>query len=284
MQSLKDNWNTIDPETGLPYSWNPAYHQNPYYTVHKNVNEYTRNRFFGKSSLWLKPTDWLKFEGRLGYDYYDAETFSKTAYTTDDPTGFFDLRDQKQTEVNADFVAYFNKNVGDLNINAIAGANYRDVLWKYNRIYSDQLTVPELYTISNAESKTIEMNHSHIRSNSVYGNLSLGYKNFLYSDISARNDWSSTISDPFFYPSVSVSFIPTSAFSNLFKESPLNYLKIRGGWAKIGNATTAYQTTAYYSSAASTIGSVTQFYLPTTYPPKNLKPESVETWFGRGLL
>ena len=86
MQSLKDNWNTIDPETGLPYSWNPAYHQNPYYTVHKNVNEYTRNRFFGKSSLWLKPTDWLKFEGRLGYDYYDAETFSKTAYTTDDPT------------------------------------------------------------------------------------------------------------------------------------------------------------------------------------------------------
>ena len=278
MKSLKDNWNTVDPETGLPYSWNPFYHQDPYYTVHKNVNEYTRNRFFGKSSLWLKPTDWLKFEGRLGYDYYNAETFSKTAYNTDYPTGFFDLRDQKQTEVNADFVAYFNKNVGDLNINMIAGANYRDVLWKYSRIYSDQLTVPELFTVANAESKTIEMNHSHIRSNSVYGNLSLGYKNFLYSDISARNDWSSTISDPFFYPSISASFIPTSAFSELFKGSILNYLKIRGGWAKIGNATTAYQTAAYYTSAASTIGSVTQFYLPTTYPPKNLKPESVETW------
>jgi len=278
MQSLKDNWNTVDSQTGLPYSWNPFYHQDPYYTVHKNLNEYTRNRFFGKSSLWLKPTDWLKFEGRLGYDFYDAETFSKTAYTTDDPTGFFDLRDQKQTEVNADFVAYFNKNVGNLNINLLAGANYRDVRWKYNRIYSDQLTVPELYTISNAESSTIEMDHSHIRSNSVYGNLSLGYKNFLYSDISARNDWSSTISDPFFYPSVSLSFIPTAAFNKFFKETPLNYLKIRGGWAKIGNATTAYQTAAYYTAATSTIGNVTQFYLPTTYPPKGLKPESVETW------
>ena len=54
MKSLKDNWNTVDPKPGS-YSWNPfIYHRDPIYTVHKNVNEYTHNRFFGKSSLWFE--------------------------------------------------------------------------------------------------------------------------------------------------------------------------------------------------------------------------------------
>jgi outer membrane receptor protein involved in Fe transport len=95
-------------------------------------------------------------------------------------------------------------------------------------------------------------------------------------DASARNDWSSTIVDPFFYPSISGSWIIIEMFPVL-KGFVLEFLKLRGGWAKIGAATGAYQTDRYYSSAGYNIHGAGQFYNPTTYPPVGLRPESVVT-------
>ena len=81
---------------------------------------------------------------------------------------------------------------------------------------ANALTVRGVYTMANKIGDAVaEMDHSHIRSNSLYGNFSLGWKNQLYVDASARNDWNSTIKDDFFYPSVSVSWIPTASFENL---------------------------------------------------------------------
>jgi len=280
MESLKNLYDKgNDPYTGKPYSWCPDYHQNPYYTMYYNTNSFERNRFFGKTSLWFKPTSWLKFEGRLGYDYYDTYTKQVVLYHTDYPDGGFWSYNQKNSEINADFLAYFDKTFGDnlLSVNAVLGANYRDLDYKTSSLSAEALIVPGLYTISNvAGSPGTNMGGSHIRSNSVYASLSLGFKGMLYIDASARNDWSSTIADPFFYPSVSGSWIITETFPVL-KGTVLEFLKLRGGWAKIGAATGAYQTDRYYSSVGYNIHGVGQFYNPTTYPPAGLRPESVET-------
>ena len=72
-KDLKANWNTLD-ENGNHYNWNQSYHVNPYFNMYKNTNPYKRNRLFGKTSLFIKPTDWLKFEARVGYDYWNTET------------------------------------------------------------------------------------------------------------------------------------------------------------------------------------------------------------------
>lgn len=280
MNSLKARWDEIDVTTGRPFNWNPDYHQNPYYTVYKNTNSLDRNRVFGKTSLFITPTKWLKIEGRVGYDYYQSNTFRKVAYNTDYPDGGFWDQCNKAAEFNADIIAMFNhtfwKDV--LSVNAILGANYRNYKWKYNQTGGTDLTVPEIYTISNVGAVSDAMDNSHTRSNSVYANLSLGFKGWLYLDASVRNDWDSTIADSFFYPSVSMSWVPTATFEALKNNDVLNHLKVRAGWAKIGSATSAYRTGNYYSSVSPSFKGASQFLMPTQYPPAGLRPESVQTW------
>ncbi len=283
MASLKANWNQRDETTGeyTYYNWNSNYHMNPYYTVNVNTNSYQRDRFFGKTSLYYQPFEFLKFEGRAGLDYYNASTFERHYYESDYPDGAFEQTNTRNTELNLDALATFNKTFGDFNISAVLGANYRDVNWDYSLMGASALTVPGGYTIANKSGDaTTEMDHSHIRSNSVYANASIGWRNQLYMDVSARNDWSSTIDDAFFYPSVSLSWIATETLPWLRGDgSVLSFLKLRGGWAEIGNATTAYRNRAYYYPYTDgTFNGVSMIYLSTTYPNEDLRPEQIRTW------
>lgn len=279
IKSLEDNWDQRDPQGNYTfYNWNTNYHINPYFNVYENTNSYQRDRFFGKTSMYYQPFDFLKFEGRAGLDYYGSKMFEKNYYNSSFPSGGF--RDSKidNTELNLDFIASFNKRFNDFNLSAIAGANYRDVVWSKSLLGADALTVPGVYTIANKSGDAItEMDHSHIRSNSVYASASLGWRDQLYVDGSARNDWSSTIKDDFFYPSVSLSWLPTTTFSGL-KGDVFSFWKIRGGWAEIGSATSAYRNRAYYYPQQQSFKGVAQMYRSMTYPNEGLRPESIQTW------
>ncbi|MDR1557049.1 MAG: SusC/RagA family TonB-linked outer membrane protein [Tannerellaceae bacterium] len=277
MKDLKEHWQ--EKEGDDYYNWQQEYHSNPYYIAYRNLNKYNRDRTFGKASLWYKPTDWLKFEGRLGIDVFSSDQLSNRERDPDYPDGYFRDYSRHTGEINADFIGYFNKQFGTLNVSAIAGANYRDYAYHIKAIGGNALTVPGVYTVSNvAGSPYAEENHEYRRSNSVYGNVSLGWKNQLYVDVSARNDWDSTIEDAFFYPSVSASWIPTETFSFITEPGLLNYLKLRGGWAQIGSATDPYRSGSYYRSETTGIYGTTLFSLPYIYPPTGLRPENVKTW------
>lgn len=280
MNDLKQNYDQKD-EFGnyTHYNWQQAYTVNPYWVLNHNLNKYVRDRFYGKTSIFIKPTDWLKFEGRLGFDHYDSNQLSNVEWSIDYPDGYFRDYDRRATETNADFIAYFTKQFGDFNVNALAGANYRDYTYEIKTLGADELTVPGVYTVANAKGNAYTSeNHNTRRSNSVYANLSLGWKNQLYADISVRNDWDSTIKDAFFYPSFSGSWIVTETLPMLTNGKWLNFLKLRGGWAKIGNATDPYVSNAYYSVLSAPFDGTTLYYNPTTYPAQNLRPEMVKTW------
>lgn len=280
MNDLKQNYDQKD-EFGnyTHYNWQQAYTVNPYWVLNHNLNKYVRDRFYGKASIFIKPTDWLKFEGRLGFDHYDSNQLSNVEWSIDYPDGYFRDYDRRATETNADFIAYFTKQFGDFNVNALAGANYRDYTYEIKTLGADELTVPGVYTVANAKGNAYTSeNHNTRRSNSVYANLSLGWKNQLYADISVRNDWDSTIKDAFFYPSFSGSWIVTETLPMLTNGKWLNFLKLRGGWAKIGNATDPYVSNAYYSVLSAPFDGTTLYYNPTTYPAQNLRPEMVKTW------
>lgn len=280
MQSLKDNWAQKDAAGNYTYyNWIDDYHMNPYFTVNENTNSYQRDRIFGKASLFYQPFEWLKFEGRMGMDYYNAQTFERHYFDRGDyPDGAFYQRTTKNTELNADFIASFNKTFGDFSITGILGANYRDLSYETHNMGADALVVKGVYTMTNKVGDAVAtMDHSHIRSNSVYANASIGWKNQLYLDASARNDWSSTIHDSFFYPSVSLSWIPTASFESL-QGDVLSFWKLRGGLAQIGSATSAYRNSYYYYAESSSFNGVSQMYKSYTYPNFNLKPESVTTW------
>jgi outer membrane receptor protein involved in Fe transport len=112
----------------------------------------------------------------------------------------------------------------------------------------------------------------------VYANVSLGWKNQVYLDLSARNDWDSTIDDPFFYPSASGSWIITETLPALAQLKWIDYIKLRGGWAKIGSATTPYRSGSYYRSETAGMKGRTLSSNSFTYPPIGLRPEMVKTW------
>lgn len=279
MQSLKDNWDERDATGAYTlYNWNYNYHINPYFNVNENVNNYQRDRFFGKSSLIYQPFDFLKFEGRLGLDYYNLSRFEKHYIDYGDfKEGGFSTYAEKNSELNLDFLASFNKRFGEFDVNALAGANYRDLNWETRTLGASKLTVLGVYAIGNRKGDaSTGMGYSHIRSNSVYANASFGWRNQLYVDGSVRNDWSSTIKSAIFYPSISMSWLPTATFENL-KSDVLSFLKFRGVIAEIGNATSAYRRRATYSANTTSFDGVSQMYFSYQHPNEDLKPEHILT-------
>ncbi len=277
MKDLKAHYDET-MENGEYYNWISAFHVNPYFNLYKNVNGYDRDRIIAKGSLFFTPISWLKFETRVGFDLFHDQTFQKTFYSSDMPYGWFGKTLEDHHELNADVIGYFNKDFGDFAVDALLGANYRDMVYGYNYMGanpSNGLTIPGLYTMSNVVGPPVtSMDNSHIRSNSVYANASVGWKGQVYLEASVRRDWSSTIKQAFTYPSVSASWVITESFPAI-KGSFLSYLKIRANWANIGNATSAYSTGIYFTSPGSSISGQSQFSLPTTLANPNLRPENI---------
>ncbi len=280
MSSLKENWNTYN-ENGDPYNWNSYYHNNPYWTVYNNTNSMLKDHVYGNYSLDYKLTSWLNVMGRGGIDWY---RLSKKRVTYDGSIedsyggGAFNESKTYGREFNADLIFTYDKSLTkDLRINGSVGANYRNYYLDYMYLYASSLTVPNLFNISNVSgSVSASQTKKEIQSNSVFASMTASYHNFLFLDLTARNDWSSTLpSDEwsFFYPSVTGSWILTESLP--IKSDVLSFAKLRAGWAKVGNATDPYKLSATYSAASSYNSSVTPYYLPTTGAPENLKPEDV---------
>ena len=107
------------------------------------------------------------------------------------------------------------------------------------------------------------------RINSMYSFANIGYKDFLYLDVTARNDWSSTLpadNNSYFYPSASLSFIPTSLFE---MNENIDFLKLRVNAASVGNDTDPYKLVKTYNNGT-LAGTLTN---PSTILNSNLKPE-----------
>lgn len=279
MQDLKNNWDQVDEQGNYTYyNWNSVYHMNPYFTMNKSQNALKMNRIFGKTSLYYQPFDFLKFEGRVGLDYYNTNIFETTYFNYDNKNGKFNQIKNSNSEFNADFIANFNKQFGDLSLTGILGANYRDYQYETNTLGAKGLNVLGVYTITNkiGDAYTV-MDHSKGRSNSVYAQASLGWRDELYLDLTARNDWSSTLTKSFFYPSASLSWLPTASFEGL-KSDYLNFWKLRLNVVKVGNATRPYQNGNYYYAQTDSYNNLAQMYKSMTYAIEGLEPEAITSY------
>ena len=129
--------------------------------------------------------------------------------------------------------------------------------------------------LSNGLSKLAKQDYSSKRVNSILGNATIGYKGYAYLDVTARNDWSSTLPSSnwsYFYPSVSLSGI----LSDIFNMPDDYFLKIRGSIAKVGNDTDPYSL--YNTYTLGTVDSFTTGQTPNTLPISDLKPEETTSW------
>ncbi len=273
--SLKAKWDEPDPKTGLPFNWNHSYHDNPYFVLNKNVNSRNRDRFMGNVNAEYRFANYLSFTGTVGNDWYTEERkvlFAKG--TVEDPNGRFDAYMSKRNQLTARGQLNFNKNFGDLSIIATGGGEYSRYNYQSNDTHVKELIVPDLYAVSNAAvAATTDMREEHTELQSVFGMVNLGFKNYLFLDLTARNDWSSTLpaeNNSYFYPSVSLGFILTEALG--MQSDILSYLKFRASYAEVGGSATAYQIKGVYNANDPFNGNPALTYTDTR-PPLNLKPQ-----------
>jgi TonB-linked SusC/RagA family outer membrane protein len=279
MQSIKDNWETLMPN-GMPFNWNSNYHNSPYWTVYKNTSSRKRERVYGNLALTYQLTDWLSLVGRYGVDYYNE--FRKSIFFEGSQESYpgnggnFNQSNRDNKEINADIFLNFQKDFGaSIQLSGNVGANFRRVDYNYDYMAAPQLTVPNWFDIANAKgTPSLDMYKSEYESNSVFGSLNLGFKNQIFLDLTARNDWSSTLPPSnwsFFYPSASLGWIFTETFG--LGKSFLSYGKVRASYAIVGSDTSPYQLYPTYSAVTPAYNGTTMFDYPSRISPSDLQPE-----------
>lgn len=258
---------------------------NPYFIAYALTNSFERERAFGNMKLDWTITPEITAFARLSHDMFveNRETKIPWSYTRERKGGYY-LQDLSRRETNADFLVTYNKTLGDINVRVSGGGNYMHQSYRDAFIGSMRnagLTVPGLYRVSNIPITGLNVSNFSSEKGiySLYGLTSLGYKDMLYLDLTARNDWSSTLpaaNRSYFYPSASLSWLTNYTF-NL--PQTISLLKLRAGWAQVGNDTDPYQLAPVLGTG--NWGNLITTSVPGTLLNPQLKPEiATSTEFG----
>ncbi|MGH7458262.1 MAG: SusC/RagA family TonB-linked outer membrane protein [Longimicrobiaceae bacterium] len=266
---------------GTAYNWNYNYHANPYWISFENQNWDDRNRIIGNLSLNYRFTPWLSATLRSGADWYRDDR--KRTYAVgfiDFPEGAFAEEQSYRNETNSELLVTANRELTPaLSLELTGGANRRSNEYEFTGTSVGQLSAPGIYTVDNAAVTPVTNDYlEEKRVNSLYGAGRLGFRDYLFVDVTGRNDWSSTLpegNNSYFYPSVSGSFVFTDALPVDF--GPLSFGKLRASWARVGNDADPYQLASVYSRGTPWSG-IPGFSVPNVIPNANLKPEETESW------
>lgn len=264
-------------ENGNTFNWNNSYYSNPYWVAYENTVSQNRNRLIGSVGLNYKIIDGLDFNFRTGTDYYNDRRKVRVAYGTNgSPFGSYTESAFTVSETNTDGTLNLNKKLSsDFTLEALVGANIRSRYIEQNDQSAPRLAVAGLYALNNSRDPLTSSNiYNKLKSYSIYSSAQLGFRNYLFANITARNDWSSTLpaqNRSYFYPSFNGSFVLTEALD--IKSEVLDYAKIRGGWSKVGKDADPYRLINTYGFSAP-FGSNPQLSPSTTDLNPNLKPET----------
>jgi len=289
-----ENWQ--DPTSWAnPNNYYNDYYRNPYFAI-DNARQKQRNDYIvGLLELNYKATDWLSFIARTSMSNrnYESKTGTDGFTYTDFVLGSGSSKANSASSVtdrqfqssnfNSDFIANIKKDIKDFSVNFLAGVNLKSYKYKNMTSSGSGLQVPGLYNLGNITGTPTasEVNYN-TRQYGVWGDVTFGYKNYLYLHVTGRNDWVSVLAPAnrsFFYPAADVSFIPTDAFAALKNNSWLDYWKIRGGISKVGNVNVGDRTDFGAYNLLNTFNSQTGYNYGTGYTPNslivsnNLKPE-----------
>jgi TonB-linked SusC/RagA family outer membrane protein len=227
------------------FNFNYNYHDNPYFNLYENTNGQEIDRLYGNVSATYKFTEWLSLMARVGTDYNDEFRDRRRAYSTQRfPLGNYREEQIFLQETNADFLLSANRNLSsDITFSASVGGNAMRRRYNLSDISAPQLTVPGIFSLNNSRVPlTYYSFASEKRINSLYAFAQMGYKDFLFLELTARNDWSSTLPSnawSYFYPSASLSFVLSDVVD--VASTPISFVKLRVGYAAVGNDTSPFQ-------------------------------------------
>ena len=248
-----DLWGTPYAEEDDPYSqinYRGAM-DNPRWSLANNENTDDTDRIFGNVFFNYEVSDWLSVNYRLGGDFFNNRRKQVLDLGSGETGGAGQI-----TEFNryrAEVTSYLNLEMQhtlteDISIRALLGNEINRFEQKTEEIVGSGLSIGGFRNISNAAS--INADESLFRSMvvGVYGDVEANYRNMLFLNLSARNDWSSTLpidNNSFFYPSVGATLVFTEAFN---MPDFLSYGSLKASWAQVGQAAPIYGTIGTYST------------------------------------
>ena len=252
---------------------------NPYFTQYENTQGQLKNRIFGNITLNYEIIPGLTLIARTGTDWFSDNIQVRRAYSSQNyREGMYSVRNTIYQETNSDFLLTWDKATsGKIHYKVSAGGNRMERNSRFLNSTAPSLSIPGLYNLGNSMSApTVSEENIRKAVNSLYGAGQISYNNMLYLDVTARNDWASTLpsnANSFFYPSVSLSGI----ISEMVKlPKVFSFVKVRGSWAQVGNDTDPYQLLQVYSYGTKW-GNTFAAYEEGKLYNNNLKPEKINS-------
>ena len=296
---------------GLPTAFNspeaymtPYGITSPYWAIENRYNQTNQKQIFGKLQADVKPFEHLTLTYRYSFNYSDYDQkYGEPQIALDDAL-IYDNKGYAPSTLNADgyVYAYYYRGYetnhdalasyentfanGRLNVSAVAGLNVNERFGTSLTGQTDGLAVYSgFWNLSNGASKTtISDSQSKRRLIGLYGDITLGWDDTIFLELSARNDWSSTLpvdKNHYFYPGATFSYIFTN---HLPKNDFLSFGKIRAAYGKTGSDAGVYNTNPTYAQAAYAgvygsgiaafpMNSINAFRRGNSIPNQNLRPE-----------
>lgn len=248
---LKNNYQVFDPVRNI-YAQNfpviNEYIQNPYWLINKAKSIDSNNFFNGSIALDYKVNDWLNLSSRYSYNRIESEFDKKMHATTSEilanKNGTYIYNNVLSTQKYGDFIARINTSFNsDLTFNAIVGTSFTSTMANKatmlnSGINNGGLVNTNWFTLGNFVNNKLnqQIGGAEREVQSIFASTTFGYKNYLFLDVAARNDWSSTLVNTdnlsFFYPSVGLTGILSEMTT---MPDWINFGKVRATYAQVGN-------------------------------------------------
>jgi iron complex outermembrane receptor protein len=270
------------------YPYNNNAFKDMFWKVFENNQRLTRNQLLGSVKLSADVTPWLNLSGRTSISQSNTNIESK--YTPTDVAGIegqYGLENVNNQDVNFEgFASAHKDNIFGSKFNAsilVGSSALRSRSHGVNNWNNGPFSVPNKYYLINSVDplkRSVEETRYGMNLNSLFGIIDLSYNNYLFLQVTGRNDWSSTLpvaTASYFFPSASLSYVFSEAIPALKDQNVLSYGKFKLSAAQSANGTNPYQTQYTYSASVVTntidntapaaFGGVPVRRLQTTLPP-----------------
>ena len=260
--------------------------QNPYWIAYRNLRNTDKKRYLLSFSASYDILPWLNVAGRVRIDnansLYTQKLYasSNTTITDGGKNGHYTEQREYDTQTYADVMVNINKTFGDdWSLQANVGASINNVktdLLSYRGPIQEN-GLPNVFNVFDLDDskKRAEKSGWQEQTQSIFASVEVGWKQMLYLTVTGRNDWASQLAESpessFFYPSVGLSWVPTSLWD---MGRALTYLKLRGSIASVGMPFPRHLTIPTYEYDATN----KVWTAKTHYPIGDLYPERTRTY------
>ena len=300
VERIKNQQNTSE---GNQYTWNPVgistddngnltsfnptpnYFDNPSWNRENRLQEDVKNRVFGNANLSYDITDNLKITTQFGTDFFQFSIREGIPLRSVDGSRYEET-ERKFQETNMEVRLNYNKDINEeFSFNGFIGANrMRQSSKRITAETNGGIVIDRFFNIGNsADSPLVDTYESTRGINSVFGSASLAWKDMLFLDLSARNDWSSTLpetNNSYFYPAASLSFA-ISELSSIKDSDIIDFAKVRASVAQAGNDSDPYRLSDVYNPITPNFGSNPLYSVPNSQQNPDLVNElTTEVEFG----